>query len=59
LASAACELTHWREPHVLGTLAAAYAAAAEFVEAVKRQLQALEWWADAKSAQDQQAPLSQ
>lgn len=41
-ATQACEMTGWQDPHVLDTLAAAYAELGQFAEAVKYQSQALE-----------------
>ena len=45
----ACELTKWREANALDTLAAAYAAAGDFAEAVRWQEKALEDSAFAKT----------
>jgi tetratricopeptide (TPR) repeat protein len=41
-ATAACELTNWKHPLFIATLASAYAEAGDFDEAVKRQEQAIE-----------------
>jgi hypothetical protein len=38
----ACEITDWKYPYALSTLAAAYAETGDFVEAVKRQQKAIE-----------------
>jgi len=46
-ATKACELDKWETPYFLDTLAAAYAEAGNFAEAVKRQMQALELLSDA------------
>jgi len=42
LASRACELTDWKEPHCLTTLAAAYSEKADFDNAVKWQQKAID-----------------
>ena len=39
----ACELSNWKDPFCLGTLAAAYAEAGKFPEAVKWQSRALDF----------------
>ncbi len=41
LATKACELTDWKEPHSLATLASAYSETADFDKAVNRQQQAI------------------
>jgi len=40
-AQKACEATAWKEPHCIGTLAAAYAESGDFDQAVKYQRQAM------------------
>jgi tetratricopeptide (TPR) repeat protein len=52
LALQACELTHWKEPGHIDTLAAAYARAGDFAAAVKWQMKALE---DKEFAKDKDA----
>jgi hypothetical protein len=42
LAELACELTGWREPVLLGTLAAAYAESDDFPKAVRLAQQAID-----------------
>jgi predicted Zn-dependent protease len=44
-ATRACILTNWKDPHELGTLAAAYAEAGDFLNAVAWQTRALERFA--------------
>jgi hypothetical protein len=39
----ACELSNWKDPFCLGTLAAAYAEAGKFSDAVKWQSRALDF----------------
>jgi len=53
-ASKACELSGWKEPNCLGTLAAAYARVGDFENAVKWQEKALEDPQFAKEAETQE-----
>jgi tetratricopeptide (TPR) repeat protein len=62
LAKKACELTQWKDAHVLDTLAAAYAEAGDFNQAVKWQTQALsspDTPADERSGMQQRLGLYQ
>ncbi|HWA36277.1 MAG TPA: tetratricopeptide repeat protein, partial [Burkholderiales bacterium] len=52
LAKKACELTHWREPGLIDTLAAAYAESGDFAEAVRWQEKALSFAGFAKEHKD-------
>ena len=45
-ATRACELTDWKDPHCLSTLAAAHAESGQFEEAVERQQKAIELLTD-------------
>ena len=58
LAKKACELTHWREPSLLDTLAAAYAESGNFAEAVRWQEQALSFEGFGKLHPDAQERLA-
>jgi tetratricopeptide (TPR) repeat protein len=51
-AKTACELSEWREPYHIGTLAAAHAEAANFDEAVKWQTKANAVYTDADDRRD-------
>lgn len=42
LATKACELSHWKNPHTLDTLAASYAEAGDFDSAVKYEQLAID-----------------
>lgn len=46
MAIRACELTKWKEPSEIDTLAAAYAESGDFDEAVKYQTQAINMKSD-------------
>jgi tetratricopeptide (TPR) repeat protein len=58
LAKKACELTQWREPGLLDTLAAAYAESGDFAEAVRWQEKALSFEGFAKEHKDAQERLA-
>lgn len=53
IAQKACELTEWKQPHVISTLAAAHAEAGDFDEARKYSRQAVEGSDEASEVRDQ------
>lgn len=53
LAQKACELTEWKQPHVISTLAAAHAESGDFDEARKYSRQAVEGSEEAAEVRDQ------
>jgi hypothetical protein len=57
-AARACELTSWRDTGALAVLAAAFAEAGDFAEAVKWQQKVVELTADPRSAQDCRSRLA-
>jgi carboxyl-terminal processing protease len=59
LATRACELTAWKEPGELDTLAAAYARTGDFENAVRWQSKAVELEKESQSKQELRARLTQ
>lgn len=62
LAKEACDLTQWNDQHIIDTLAAAYAEAGDFPEAVKWQKRALDSFtisADVRSGMERRLQLYQ
>ncbi len=58
LSTLACELTRWKNPVVLDTLAAAQAEAGDFAAAVKWQLSAIERLPDERQKTDYRSRLA-
>jgi tetratricopeptide (TPR) repeat protein len=60
LATKACELTKWKDAHLLDTLAAAFAEAGDYDQAVKRQSEAIKLYegpADVRSGMEKRLAL--
>jgi len=57
-AKLACKLTNWKKPHIIDTLAAAYAESGDFDSAVRYEEQALAGKAAPATARERQARLS-